>query len=173
MKPNMDMSHIHLPPAKPKLQGYVPLVLVISGIIIATLVTNAFTGYSLSNFLGDSMGYFFLVFGFFKVIDIKNFAMGYAEYDLITKNLPPWGYIYPFVELSLGGLYLLGHPSQTTLLITIVLSLFTVVSVSIKLSKHETIHCVCLGNLLKVPLTYVSLVEYAIMGLMALVMLFV
>jgi hypothetical protein len=118
------------------------------------------------------MGYFFVVFGAFKLLDLKNFAMGYAEYDLLTKNLPAWGFVYPFVELALGGLFLLGSPTKTTLIITILLSGLTVISVGLKLAKHEVIHCVCLGNILKVPLTYVSLVEYAIMGAMAVVMLF-
>lgn len=170
----MDHSHhVNLPVTNPTFKDYLPLTLVIAGIIVATVITCAFAGYNLNNLLGYSMGYFFIVFGLFKVIDIRNFAMGYAEYDLITKNLPLWGYVYPFVELALGGLYLLGQPSMTTLLVTIVLSLVTVISVSLKLSKHEQIHCVCLGNLLKVPLTYVSLVEYAIMGVMAVVMLFI
>lgn len=164
---------MHIPPAKPSLRDYVPLMLVITGIIAATLITCAFTSYSLYNLLGYSMGYFFVVFGLFKVIDIRNFAMGYAEYDLITKNLPPWGYIYPFVELALGVAFLLGWADRRVLGITFLLSLLTVVSVWLKLRKHEQIHCVCLGNLLKVPLTYVSLVEYAIMGLMAVAMFFI
>jgi hypothetical protein len=84
-----------------------------------------------------------------------------------------WGYIYPFVELSLGGLYLLGMSDTQTLLTTISLSAITVASVWIKLRKKEVIHCVCLGNLLRVPLTYVSLVEYAFMGVMAIAMFFV
>lgn len=159
--------HINLPVTSPKLRDYVPLVLVIASILAATAITCGFVGFSLHNFLNYSMGYFFLVFGAFKAADIRNFAMGYAEYDLITKNLQIWGYIYPFVELALGGLFLLGNPSTATLLITFLLSLLTVVSVWLKLRKREQIHCVCLGNLLKVPLTYVSLVEYAIMGLMA------
>lgn len=168
----MDHSHhVNLPVTNPTFKDYVPLMLVIASIIAATLITCIFTSYTLNNLLGYSMGYFFIVFGLFKVIDIRNFAMGYAEYDLITKNLPVWAYVYPFVELFLGMLYLLGDPSRGTLWATIALSLITVVSVWLKLRKHEQIHCVCLGNLLKVPLTYVSLVEYAIMGLMAVVML--
>lgn len=168
------MVHSHaskLPPAHPPFRDYVPLIVVISGIIAATLITCGFAGFTLEHFLGYSMGYFFVVFGAFKVADPRNFAMGYGEYDLITKNLPAWGFIYPFVELALGGLYLFGMADTRVDLMALGLSALTVVSVWLKLRKHETIHCVCLGNLLKVPLTYVSLVEYAVMGAMALLML--
>ncbi|HVI69031.1 MAG TPA: MauE/DoxX family redox-associated membrane protein [Magnetospirillaceae bacterium] len=167
----MDHAHINLPPAHPTFKDYGPLALVISGIIVATVITCGYAGFSFENLLGYSMGYFFLVFGAFKLADLRTFAMGYAEYDLITKNLPVWGYMYPFVELGLGGLYLSGQSDWRVDTITLVLSAMTVVSVWLKLRKHETIHCVCLGNLLKVPLTYVSLVEYAVMGVMAIVML--
>lgn len=160
-----------IPPMHPKLPDYIPLILVISGIIAATLVTCLLTIFNLDNLFRYSMGYFFIVFGAFKLADLRNFAMGYGEYDLITKNLPAWGYLYPFVELSLGGLYLFGTTDSRVDFIALLLSALTVLSVWLKLRKHETIHCVCLGNLLKVPLTYISLVEYAIMGLMALVMI--
>lgn len=165
------MDHPHLPPTHPTLKDYLPLALVVGSIILATVITCSFAGFSLSNLLGYSMGYFFLVFGAFKLADLRGFAMGYAEYDLISKNLPAWGYVYPFVELSLGGLYLFGGADWRVDVIALVLSLITVLSVGLKLSKHETIHCVCLGNILRVPLTYVSLVEYGIMGAMAAVML--
>ncbi len=167
------MNHVHLPPTHPTLKDYTPLTLVVSGIVLATVLTCIFVGFNLNNLLSYSMGYFFLVFGAFKLADLRSFAMSYGEYDLITKNLPAWGYVYPFVEFGLGGLYLFGGADWRVDLLALILSGITVASVGIKLNKHETIHCVCLGNVLRVPLTYVSLVEYAIMGLMAVVMLLI
>lgn len=167
------MDHTHspnLPVAHPKLGDYIPLLSVFAVIALATLAVCAKIGFSPDTVLGYSMGFFFLVFGLFKVLDLRMFAMGYREYDVIAKNLPAWGYVYPFVELGLAGLYLSGDTSPQTLLITIALSAITVVSVALKLAKHETVLCVCLGNVLKVPLTYVSLMEYAAMALMAVAM---
>lgn len=166
------MEHNHqatpnLPVTHPKLRDYVPLMSVFAVIIFATIAVCTKVGFTPDTVLGYSMGFFFLVFGLFKLLDIGMFAHGYREYDLIAKNLPAWGYIYPFIELGLGGLYLAGDSSQQTLLITAALSLITVASVSIKLAKREVVQCVCLGNVLRVPLTYVSLAEYAAMVLMA------
>lgn len=171
----MDHSHNHtstpnLPVTHPSLRDYVPLLSVFAVIIFATLAVCTKVGFTPDTVLGYSMGFFFLIFGLFKLLDISMFAHGYREYDLIAKNLPAWGYVYPFVELGLGGLYLAGDASPETLYLTIALSLITVASVSIKLAKRELVQCVCLGNVLRVPLTYVSLAEYAAMALMAVAM---
>jgi hypothetical protein len=166
------MEHDHhaptnLPVTNPKLRDYVPLASVFAVIIFATIAVCMKVGFTPDTVLGYSMGFFFLIFGLFKVLDLAMFAHGYREYDLIAKNLPAWGYVYPFIELGLGGLYLAGDTSAETLLITITLSIITVAGVSIKLAKRELVQCVCLGNVLRVPLTYVSLAEYAAMALMA------
>jgi len=171
----MNHTHEHttapnLPVLHPKLRDYVPLLSVFAVIIFATIAACANTGFTPDTVLGYSMGFFFLIFGLFKLLDISMFAHGYREYDLIAKNLPAWGYMYPFVELGLGGLYLAGDTSAETLYITIGLSVITVASVSIKLARRELVQCVCLGNVLRVPLTYVSLAEYATMALMAVAM---
>lgn len=162
-----------LPKTKPGFKDYVPLLLVIGIVILGTVAVCTKIGFSPAHLLGYSMGFFFLIFGMFKVLDLGMFAMGYREYDLLAKNVPVWGYIYPFIELALGAAYLTSLNEPWLNMLTLTLSVLTVISVSIKLAKHETIHCVCLGNILKVPLTYVSLIEYAVMGLMAIVMLFV
>jgi hypothetical protein len=174
----MDNEHQHtltttpnLPITHPKLKDYVPLLSVFAVIIFATLAICSKVGFTADNLLGYSMGFFFLIFGLFKLLDIGMFAMGYREYDIIAKNIPAWGYIYPFVELGLAGLYLAGDVTANTLNITIVLSVITVISVWIKLAKRELVQCVCLGNVLRVPLTYVSLIEYAAMAAMAIAML--
>jgi len=174
----MNHTHEHtttpnLPVLHPKLRDYVPLLSVFAVIIFATLAVCSKVGFTPDTVLGYSMGFFFLIFGLFKLLDISMFAMGYREYDLIAKNLPAWGYVYPFVELALGGLYLAGDTSAGTLYITIALSLITVASVSIKLARRELVQCVCLGNVLRVPLTYVSLIEYAAMTVMAAAMFIV
>ncbi len=106
------------------------------------------------------------------MIDLPSFAMGYQEYDLIAKRVKAWGYAYPFIELVLGVLYLLVIHSPILHIVTIVMSAIICLSVLIKLSKHEKFQCLCLGTVLKVPLTIVSLIEYAAMGIMAAIMLF-
>lgn len=150
---------------------WIPLAIIFSYIAGLTVLTATIGSSSLYAIFSYLMGYFFIIFSLFKMIDIPAFAMGYQEYDIIAQRIKAWGYVYPFVELTLGILYVLTVNNPILHIITIVLSLLICASVLIKLAKHETFQCVCLGTILKVPLTIVSLVEYAVMGIMALVML--
>lgn len=152
--------------------NWVPLITVFGYIFLLTFITMGLTNWSLHNFFSYSMGYFFIVFSMFKMINLKGFAEGYSQYDLISKKWYGWGYIYPFIELSLGILYL-GLVNETWLhVMTIIISAIVVISVSIELKKHGKFYCACLGTVLKVPLTKVSLAEYLVMSTMALYMLF-
>jgi hypothetical protein len=48
------------------------------------------------------MAGFFLVFSFFKLLNLKGFAESYVMYDVLAKQIPAWAYLYAFVELGLG-----------------------------------------------------------------------
>ena len=114
-----------------------------------------------------------MFFALFKFIDLRGFKEGFSHYDLLAQRVPVWGYIYAFVELALGVLYLLNFQNTALYVVTIAVTLLNVVSVAVKLAKKEVFMCACLGTVLKVPLTTVTLIEYGLMGLMAVGMLFV
>lgn len=162
---------IALNPAQHPIKEYIPLIVVFAFILIATSVHISVVGSSIQQWMMISMGYFFLFFALFKFIDISGFKEGFAHYDIIAQRLPLWGYIYPLVELTLAIFYLLNLPGIGLYMTTIVVALLNVVSVAIKLARKEQFMCACLGTVLKVPLTTVTLIEYGMMGLMALWML--
>lgn len=118
------------------------------------------------------MGIWFIIFSLFKFFDLKGFATGYSTYDIIAKKWSGWGYLYPFAELGLGVSYLLGTFLFATNILTLVLMLIGIVGVSIKLAQKSKIQCLCLGTILKVPLTQVTLYENGLMAIMAFIMLF-
>lgn len=150
---------------------WLPLITIICYILGLTLITAKLTSFSVTNLLSYSMGFFFIIFSMFKLINLPGFATGYHEYDIISKRWYSWGYVYPFIELILGGLYLLRVDNPILHIVTILLSVVVCIGVGIKLAKREMFQCACLGTVLKVPLTKVSLVEYAVMAMMAFVML--
>lgn len=117
------------------------------------------------------MAGFFLVFSGFKLFDLSGFAAGYSTYDLLAKKLPSYGYLYPFLELGLGLSFALQiqHPLLSGS--TFVLMSFSGLGVALKLARHESFQCACLGTFLKVPLTKVTLIEDFGMAAMALAML--
>ena len=116
------------------------------------------------------MAGFFLVFSGFKLLDIPGFAQGYSTYDLLAKRWFTYGYIYPFLELLLGLLYIVGFVPPVVSLLTFLLMAFSGTGVAIKLARREKFHCACLGTFLKVPLTKVTLIEDFGMAVMALLM---
>ena len=126
------------------------------------------------NWLGlmnQFMAGFFLVFSAFKFLDIKGFATGYATYDLLAKRFYGYGFIYPFLELGLGILYIGNWFPKKTLLLTIIIMGFSTIGVINSLIKKQKLTCACLGTILKVPLSIITLVEDLLMVLLAVISL--
>ena len=111
----------------------------------------------------DFMGLFFVVFSFFKFLDLKGFQQSFRRYDPLAKFLPFYGWVYPFVELTLGVLFLMHWEVQMALWMTLgILSITTLGVVKVLLSKQQ-IQCACLGSVLNLPMTEATLIENAVM----------
>ncbi|MCI0560587.1 MAG: hypothetical protein MN733_19035, partial [Nitrososphaera sp.] len=114
---------------------------------------------------------FFVVFGTFKLMDLKGFAEGYSTYDILAQRWFGYGYLYPCIELGFGLVMLAGFHPAWLLWSEAAVMAFSGLGVSIKLARREPFMCSCLGTFLKVPLTYVTLIEDFGMALLALVLL--
>ena len=113
------------------------------------------------------MGVFFLVFGFLKVVRLRSFADAYRMYDLLAVRSVVYAYFYPFIELFLGVLYLVGTGGNLVYWVTVVIMAVSAVGVYAKLRKREKIMCACLGTVFNVPMTWVTLFEDLLMLAMA------
>ncbi len=154
-----------------RLKDFLPLIIIFSLIIAFTVLRQWYLGINLANAMYDFMAAFFLVFGFFKVINLAGFAEAYSTYDIIAQRFFAYGYIYPFIEIALGLCYLFRYQLVITNWVTLIVMITSSIGVAIELSKQKEIMCACLGAIFKIPMTYVTLAEDVIMGLMALVML--
>jgi len=153
------------------IKDFLPLIAIFTGIIILSLLwVNVFQG-GFMRWMEVFMGLFFVVFGLFKVFNLKGFADAYRMYDVVAMKYPKYGYVYPFIELALGALYLLGAFSLFTNVATLFVMSISAVGVYLKLKKKEKIMCACLGVVFKVPMTWVTLTEDLLMVLMAGIML--
>lgn len=161
-----------LDPRNHSIKDYIPLIVVVGFILLSSVIYVVLVGNTLLAWLNAIMGFFFLYFALFKLIDLPGFVEGYHEYDLIARKIKAWGWVYPFIEVALASLYLLAVTNLWLYIITIIITAINVLGVSIKLAKKEKFMCACLGTVLKVPLTTVTLIEYGLMGAMAVVMLF-
>jgi len=122
-------------PATPK-PGLYPLILIVLYIAGAAATTTYFRGSaSWHVFMNDFMAGFFLVFSFFKLLDLRGFAAAYRMYDLPAGAFAPWAWAYPFVELALGAAYLIRWQPVLTNSITLGLMLVGSAGVLAALSR--------------------------------------
>lgn len=166
------------------LQTYRPLLLILAFILGASLLVQLgqYAGHGMDGDMGASalsghetmryfMAGFFLVFTFFKLLDIQAFADAYAGYDLLAARWRTWGLIYPFVELALGIAYLANIAPIATAWVTILVMGFSAIGVIRAVLDKRSIRCACLGSVFNLPMSQVTIVEDVGMVLMALAML--
>ncbi|MGB7394825.1 MAG: MauE/DoxX family redox-associated membrane protein, partial [Pricia sp.] len=80
--------------------------------------------------------------------------------------------VYPFVELTLGLMFLMRFQISVALIATILILGITTFGVTKTLLDKKSIRCACLGTALKLPMTEATFRENAIMLVMAGAMLF-
>jgi len=121
--------------------------------------------------LPDFMGLFFIVFSFFKFLDLKGFQQSFRMYDPLAKQLSLYGWVYPFLELALGLMFLMRIELNIALWATVVILGITTLGVTKALMGKNQIQCACLGSVLNLPMTEATFIENAIMIVMAAFML--
>ena len=152
--------------------SYFPIFLIFGYITGITLVIQFAQGsFNWMQWMSHFMAGFFLVFSFFKLMNLKGFAEGYRSYDIVAKKTPAWGFIYPFVELGLAFAFLTGFDPLTTNIVTLVVMAVSSIGVIQSLVKKTTFQCACLGTVIKLPLSKVTLFEDLLMVAMSAVMI--
>ncbi len=164
-------SSLEIEQEKSKLKQLKPLLLIIFYIVSASILLH-YKNWSWSSFMLDFMGLFYIVFSFFKMLDLKGFPKSFSMYDPLAKRLPIYGKIYPFIETALGLMFLIRIEVNIALIITLVILGITTIGVTKTLFDKKSIKCACLGTALKLPMTEATFIENAIMIVMAIFMLF-
>lgn len=155
---------------KSKLQQLKPLLLIIFYIATASILLH-YKNWSWNEFMLDFMGLFYIVFSFFKMLDLKGFPDSFRMYDPLAKRIPAYGWVYPFIETALGLMFLMRFEVNIALIITLVVLGITTIGVTKSLLDKKSIQCACLGTALKLPMTEATFIENAIMIVMAVLML--
>lgn len=165
-----NMSSMPMEENKSKLQQLKPLLLIIFYIASASILLH-YKDWAWSAFMLDFMGLFYIVFSFFKMLDLKGFPESFRMYDPLAKRVPAYGWIYPFIETALGLMFLMRFEIEIALIITLVILGITTIGVTKTLLDKKSIRCACLGTALKLPMTEATFIENAIMIIMAILML--
>lgn len=153
-------------------QTYRPVLLIFGYITLATsLVQIAAHHFDYMHWMRHFMAGFFLVFSFFKLLNLKGFAESYSMYDVIAKRLNSWGYIYAFIELFLGLAFLIDFEPYIVNWITLVVMSISLIGVLQSVLNKRKIQCACLGAVFNLPMSTITIIEDALMIVMSAVTL--
>ncbi len=155
---------------KTKLQELRPLFLIFGYISVASVLLN-YKDWNTEEFMLDFMGLFYIVFSFFKFLDLKGFSQSFAMYDPLARVSSVYAWVYPFIELGLALLFLMRFQIPIALAVTIIILGISTFGVTKILLDKKSIQCACLGTVLKLPMTQATFIENSIMICMAIVML--
>ena len=153
-----------------KIKQLKPLFIILGYIFIASILLN-YKNWNSSNAMLDFMGLFYIIFSFFKILDVKGFSMSFRMYDPLAKQAPIYGYIYPFIEVILGLMFLIRYEVNIALILTLIVLGITTIGVTQTLLNKRSIKCACLGTTLNLPMTEATFIENAIMIIMAFLLL--
>ncbi len=155
------------------LATYKPVLLIFAYITgITLLIEWMHGGFLWMRWMNHFMAGFFLVFSFFKLLNLKGFAESYSMYDIVAKQWNGWGYVYAFTELTLGLAFLTGFNPVVTNAITLLVMTVSIVGVLQSVFNKRKIKCACLGDVFNLPMSTITIIEDALMiGMSALMLI--
>ena len=155
-------------------ETYKPILLIFFYIVlVTTLVQTQNTKFDFMEAMRHFMSGFFLIFSFFKLLNLKGFAESYVMYDVLAKQIPVWAYLYVFIELGLGIAFLINFNPIITNSITVIVMSISIIGVLQSVLNKKKIQCACLGAVFNLPMSTVTIIEDALMIAMSGIMLFI
>ena len=149
--------------------AYWPIASIYVIAALVSLYTVQFHMYP--DYMSHLMGWVLVFFGAIKLSDVIGFAEGFAKYDPLAKQSIVYAQVYPFLEITLGVLFILQLLILPATLITLFIYSTSLYGALQSMMKKETLHCVCLGTYFKLPLSTVTIIEASFMILMCVWML--
>ncbi|MBI2722402.1 MAG: cation transporter [Bacteroidetes bacterium] len=154
------------------IETYRPVILIFAYITgVVTINEYVQPLFSITHWMNAFMAGFFLVFSFFKLLNIKGFAESYSMYDIVAKKFKFYGYIYVFIELGLGISYLVKFEPFITNSVTLIVMSISIIGVLQSVLNKTKIKCACLGDVFNLPMSTITIIEDGLMILMAGIML--
>ena len=146
------------------IETYKPILLIFFYISLVTVMVQfSNSTFNAMQAMQHFMAGFFLVFSFFKLLNLKGFATSYAMYDVVARRISTWGYAYPFIELALGIAYLTSLNPLLTNVVTIIVMSVSIIGVLQSVLQKKKIQCACLGAVFNLPMSTITIIEDALM----------
>lgn len=166
------MTHTDDETANSFFETYKPLLIILAYLVLGVGLNQVLLGgFNWAIAMQMFMGGFFLIFSFFKMLDLQGFALAYSSYDVVTIRWLSYGYIYPFIELGLGIAYVIGVAPLATNILTLVVMSVSIIGVLQSVLNKQKIQCACLGTGFNLPMSTVTIIEDGTMIVMAALMI--
>jgi glutaredoxin len=158
------------PAFDPEKRRYTPVIALFVMTALMALAAShaaygtAFTIRAVEWFVAFSM----VVLSLLKLQNIERFATMFLNYDLLAQRWVPYSYVYPFAEGLAGVLMIAGVLHWLS--VPVALFIGTVGAISVFKAvyvERRDLKCACVGGSSNVPLGSVSLLENALMIVMA------
>jgi len=150
------------------LSQYKPIFIIFGYITTVTLLIQYLNGgFDMMQWMRHFMAGFFLIFSFFKMLDLSGFSDSYSGYDIIARKWKGWAYIYTFIELGLGLAYLTNCCPLTTNVTAFIVMTVSIIGVLQSVLNEKKIQCACLGSVFDLPMSTVTIIEDGLMILMS------
>lgn len=154
-------------------ETYKPILLIFFYITLTTVLIQINNQhFDLMQWMRHFMAAFFLVFSFFKLLNLKGFTESYVMYDILARRFPSWAYIYAFIELALGIGYMIDFNPIVINTVSFFVMSVSIIGVLKTVLNKQQIQCACLGDVFHLPMSIVTIIEDALMIIMAAFMLF-
>ncbi len=154
------------------LSTYKPILIILAYITTISIIAGTqYNNFQWIKSMNIFMAGFFLTFSFFKMLDLKGFTESYNRYDIVAKKIKAWGYVYAFIELSLGIAYTANFQPFVTNIVTLFVMTISIIGVLQSVLNKRKIQCACLGVVFKLPMSTITIIEDALMIAMSGIML--
>ena len=134
-----------------RLKTFYPLFLILCYITVPDLLYYYANNINILRAMDIWMGLFYLVFSFFKLLNINGFISSFTKYDLLTRVIPIYAWLYPFIEVGLSYLYLSNRYIYIANIITVAVFSENIIGVLYSVYNKQKLHCACLGSVLNLP----------------------
>lgn len=167
-------EHLGLDPDPKEGEAYQPVIVIFAVTLLMALTTSWAILGSLSAirvaelFIAFSM----CALGIQKLQDLKGYATGFVQYDLVAQRYVPYAYVYACIETGGGILMIAGLLTWVVAPTVLVASSIGAVSIfkAVYIEKRD-LKCACVGGDSSVPLGFISLTENLMMMTMAIWMM--
>jgi len=153
---------------------YKPVLAIFAVGLLLAVAVGVLTSWSMGYFmvLPHFISITMVLLALMKLRDVESFSTMFLNYDVLAKRWVPYGYIYPYAELTAGLLMFAGILSYVSIPLALFIGGIGTWSVfkAVYIEKRE-LKCACVGGDTNVPLGFVSLTENLMMVGMAVWML--